>query len=82
MTDHTGRVFTYEIKNGHLTGAVRPDGGAFAYAYDGNGKLSAVTNPRGITTVENEFDEDHRTTLQRFPDGTTMSMNTTMKKRE
>lgn len=73
VSDHTGRIFTYEIKDGRLIGAVRPDGGAFAYAYDGNGKLSAVTNPRGIVTVENEFDEDHRTTLQKFPDGTTMS---------
>ena len=73
VTDHTGRTFAYEIKDGRLVGAVRPDGGASAYAYDGNGKLSAVTNPRGITTVENEFDEDCRTTLQKFPDGTTMS---------
>ncbi len=73
VADHTGRTFTYEIKDGRLMGAVRPDGGAFAYAYDGNGKLSAVTNPRGIITVENEFDENHRTTLQKFPDGTIMS---------
>ena len=65
VTDHTGRVFAYEIKDGRLTEAMRPDGGAFAYTYDGNGKLSAGTNPRGIITVENQFDEDHFNSLTR-----------------
>ncbi|MBP3457578.1 MAG: hypothetical protein J6K58_00020, partial [Lachnospiraceae bacterium] len=73
VTDHTGRTFFYEIRDRHLVKAVRPDGGTFTYSYDGNGKLAAVTNPRGIVTVENEFDEKHRTTLQKFPDGTSMS---------
>ncbi len=73
VTDHTGRNFHYEIKNGHLLSAVRPDGAGFTYEYDGNGKLISVTNPRGICTVENEYDENHRTTLQKFPDGTQMT---------
>ncbi len=72
VTDHTGRTFSYEVSGGRLVGAVRPDGGAFTYEYDGNGKLAGVTNPRGILTVENEFDEQYRTTLQKFPDGTKM----------
>lgn len=41
-----------------------------------------MTNPRGITTVENEFDENHRTTLQKFPDGTTMSYEYDDEKRQ
>ena len=73
VADHTGRIFTYEVKDGRLLRAVRPDGGAFLYEYNGNGKLESVTNPRGIVTVENVFDERHRTTCQRFPDGTQMS---------
>ena len=72
VTDHTGRTVTYEIKDGYLITVIRPDKTSFTYSYSGSGKLAAVKNPRGIITVENEFDSMNRTTLQRFPDGTEM----------
>ena len=53
--------------------ATLPDGTAFRYGYTPQGKLEQVENPREIVTVENFFDEENRTTLQKFPDGTQMS---------
>ena len=50
-----------------------PDGNTFRYGYTPQGKLEHVENQSGIVTVENFFDEEHRTTLQKFPDGTQMS---------
>ncbi|MCB7119091.1 hypothetical protein LIZ83_16630, partial [Mediterraneibacter faecis] len=56
-----------------LKEATLPDGNAFRYGYTPQGKLEQVENPREIVTVENFFDEENRTTLQKFPDGTQMS---------
>lgn len=72
VTDSMGRVVRYEIEDGKLTKVTRPDGTTFKYTYTLNGKLKSVENPRAIVTVENEFDLEHRTTCQKFPDGTTM----------
>ena len=72
VTDHAGRSFAYEVKGGRLYRAIRPDGRSFVYEYNGSGKLAGVTNPRGITTVENEYDEKDRAVSQKFPDGTGM----------
>lgn len=73
VEDHTGRSLSYKYQGGLLKEVTLPDGNTFRYGYTPQGKLEHVENPRGIVTVENFFDEEHRTTLQKFPDGTQMS---------
>ena len=73
VEDHTGRCLSYQYQGDLLKEVTLPDGNTFRYVYTPQGKLEQVENPRGIVTVENFFDEEHRTTLQKFPDGTQMS---------
>jgi len=73
VEDHTGRCVAYRYQGELLKEATLPDGTAFRYGYTPQGKLEQVENPREIVTVENFFDEENRTTLQKFPDGTQMS---------
>ena len=73
VEDHVGRCLSYQYQGGLLKEVTLPDGNTFRYGYTPQGKLEQVENPRGIVTVENFFDEEHRTTLQKFPDGTRMS---------
>ena len=73
VEDHTGRGVAYRYQGELLKEATLPDGNAFRYGYTSQGKLEQVENPREIVTVENFFDEENRTTLQKFPDGTQMS---------
>ena len=73
VQDHTGRSLSYKYQGGLLKEVTLPDGNTFRYGYTPKGKLEHVENQRGIVTVENFFDEGHRTTLQKFPDGTQMS---------
>ena len=73
VEDHVGRCLSYQYQGGLLKEVTLPDGNTFRYGYTPQGKLEQVENPRGIVTVENFFDEEHRTTLQKFPDGTQMS---------
>ena len=73
VEDHTGRSLSYKYQGGLLKEVTLPDGNTFRYGYTPQGKLEHVENQRGIVTVENFFDEEHRTTLQKFPDGTQMS---------
>ena len=73
VKDHAGRSLSYKYQGGLLKEVRLPDGNTFRYGYTPQGKLEQVENQRGIVTVENFFDEEHRTTLQKFPDGTQMS---------
>ncbi len=73
VEDHTGREVRYEFTGGYLNTVVMPSGNSYCYSYTAEGKLESVQNPRGIVTVENTYDNQHRTTKQRFPDGTVMS---------
>ena len=73
VEDHAGRGVAYKYQGELLKETTLPDGTAFRYGYTPQGKLEQVENPRGIVTVENFFDEENRTTLQKFPDGTQMS---------
>lgn len=73
VTDHTGRMVQYEVEGSCLKAATMPSGHSFRYAYTPGGKLESVMNPRGIVTVENAFDGQHRTIKQTFPDGTSMA---------
>ena len=71
--DHVGRCLSYQYQGGLLKEVTLRMGSTFRYGYTPQGKLEQVENQRGIVTVENFFDEEHRTTLQKFPDGTRMS---------
>ena len=82
VTDHAGRTITYRMEGELLQEVSTPMGHRMSYEYTAEGKLKGVTNPRGIKTVENEFDEKMRTTLQRFPDGGQMSYEYDDEKRE
>ena len=73
VEDHVGRCLSYQYQGGLLKEVRLPDGNTFRYGYTPQGKLEQVENPRGIVTVENFFDAEYRTTLQKFPDGTQMS---------
>ena len=73
VKDHAGRSLSYKYQGGLLKEVRLPDGNTFRYGYTPQGKLEHVENQSGIVTVENFFDEEHRTTLQKFPDGTQMS---------
>ena len=73
VEDHTGRSVAYRYQGELLKEVTLPDENTFRYGYTPQGKLEHVENQRGIVTVENFFDEEHRTTLQKFPDGTQMS---------
>jgi len=72
VADHAGRRIVYEMQGELLTGVSTPDGHWHRYGYTAEGKLECVQNPEEIITVENTFDEQMRTTKQRFPDGGTM----------
>ncbi|MCB5654435.1 hypothetical protein LIQ95_20200, partial [[Ruminococcus] gnavus] len=63
VEDHTGRCLSYQYQGGLLKEVRLPDGNTFRYGYTPQGKLEQVENQRGIVTVENFFDEEHRTTL-------------------
>ena len=82
ITDHAGRTITYRMEGELLQEVSTPMGHRMSYEYTADGKLKGVTNPREIRTVENEFDEKNRTTLQRFPDGGQMSYEYDDEKRE
>ena len=82
VTDHAGRQITYGMEGELLTGVTTPAGHRMRYEYTSDGKLKGVTNPRGIRTVENEFDSKMRTTLQKFPDGGQMAYAYDDEKRE
>jgi YD repeat-containing protein len=73
VSDHTGRSVTYQMSDNRLAEVCTPMGHPYRYGYSPSGKLEWVENPRGIRTVENEYDDQQRTTHQVFPDGTTMS---------
>lgn len=82
VTDHTGRTISYRMEKDLLTGVSTPQGHWMNYEYTADGKLKSVINPRGIRTVENEFDSKMRTILQKFPDGSRMSYAYDDEKRE
>ena len=71
VEDHTGRGVAYKYQGELLKEATLPDGNAFRYGYTPQGNWSRWRTQGGIVTVENFFDEENRTTLQKFPDGTT-----------
>ena len=75
ISDHTGRKSTFTYTNNTLTKATHPTGAEHLYIYDNMGRLSELVNPRGITTVKSEYDNENRVVKQYLPDSGIMSLS-------
>ena len=71
VTDHSGRTVSYRYR-GRLLESVTSGDRVTVYGYSREGFLSDVTDPRGITIVHNEYDEEGRVVRQYFPDDSEM----------
>lgn len=77
MTDITGRTvtYTYDIsyyqgtRTGLLKSVTNPEGGITQYQYDSQGRMTAIIDPRGNTTVRNIYDLNSRICRQEQADG-------------
>lgn len=68
--DHSGRHCTFQYnEEGDLIYATNPQNERVEYSYDTAGHLSAIVDATGVMALYNEYDEQDRTVLQRFPDG-------------
>ncbi|MDC7278415.1 DUF6531 domain-containing protein, partial [Butyrivibrio fibrisolvens] len=74
VTDHTGRFvcYTYDEKM-QLTEITELDGAVRKFTYTEDGKIKDVINPKGIVAITNEYDKQHRTVKQSFPDNSVMT---------
>ncbi len=82
VTDHTGRIIHYKMRDDLLCGVTTPTGYWIKYTYTLGGKLLGIINACGNTIVENEYDLKMRTTYQHFADGSEMYFAYDDEKRE
>jgi len=75
VSDHSGRKVELEYKDNRLVKAVHPSGAVFSYDYNQKGLLSKITNPVGINSICNQYDENNRTISQSFADGGTYALD-------
>ena len=68
VADHTGRVVSFEYDGVKLISTTHPNGGVFKYEYDTRDKLQKITNPMGVDSVWNRYDEKGRTITQYLAD--------------
>ncbi|MBP5325832.1 MAG: hypothetical protein J6Y86_10130 [Pseudobutyrivibrio sp.] len=73
VTDHSGRSVSYAYENRRLTTITEPDGAVRKFTYDSENRIKDVINPKGITSITNEYDSEGRTVKQSFPDSTVMT---------
>ncbi len=64
-----------------LASVTYADGTTASYDYSEDGKISEVTNQRGIKAITNTYDSQGRTIKQSFPDGGVMTYDYDDKKR-
>jgi len=75
IADHTNRKVTFEYDQGQLIKATQPCGAAFQYEYVTHSEnpdlvsICKITNPRGIDSLHNTYDEKGRTIVQHMADG-------------
>ncbi|WP_248404834.1 DUF6531 domain-containing protein [Butyrivibrio fibrisolvens] len=91
LKDHAGRVVKYTYKSVSepddpksvqvLESVTYADGTTASYDYSKDGKISEVTNQRGIKAITNTYDSQGRTIKQSFPDGGVMTYAYDDKKR-
>jgi RHS repeat-associated protein len=70
--DNIGRTVTYSYDScgaGLLCKVTDANGGTTSYTYDSNGNMTAITNPRGITSANNTYDSNNRAISQSRSDG-------------
>ncbi len=73
ISDHAGRKISFAYQEGRFYSITDLLGGVTVFTYGKKGKIETITNPRGITSVTNQFDHRGRTVKQAFPDGGEMS---------
>jgi len=69
VCDHTGRSASFEYNNGQLTKVTHPSGATFQYEYGDHGFINRIIDPLGVAAVDNEYDSEGRTVLQRLANG-------------
>jgi len=69
ITDHTNRAVTFEYEENHLSRVTHATGAVYQYHYDSKGRIKEVTNPLGITAINNKYDTNSRAARQLLPDG-------------
>ena len=72
VEDQSGRKILLTYKENLLETVTLPDGGVYQYQYGVDGRISHVENAGGVTTICNDYDNKHRITRQKFPDGGVM----------
>ncbi|SFU67644.1 DUF6531 domain-containing protein [Butyrivibrio sp. M55] len=73
VTDQAGRCVSYAYDDDRLTEIKEADGAVRKFTYTEDGRIKDVVNPRGITAVTNEYDNQGRIKRQSFPDNTFMT---------
>lgn len=68
VSDSTGRSVSYNYDaNGNLAGYIDAEGKLWSYGYDANHRMTSVTNPLGITTINNTYDDLGKVDSQTAP---------------
>lgn len=73
LTDQTGRSVCYTYENKRLVEIRELDGAIRRFTYTVDGRIKDVINPKGITAITNEYDDQGRTVKQTFPDDSVMT---------
>ena len=73
LTDQTGRSVCYTYENKRLVEIRELDGAIRRFTYTADGRIKDVINPKGITAITNEYDDQGRTVKQTFPDDSVMT---------
>ena len=84
ITDSIGRSIKYTYETDPFNPYPRlkevdyPDTSYIAYGYDSSGRMSTITNGKGVTEVTNVYNSDNRITSQTHPDGGVYTFNYTV----
>ncbi|NLL78915.1 MAG: RHS repeat protein [Clostridiales bacterium] len=73
MCDHTGREVRYLYEKGRLSGTEGPEGERLCYRYGQNNRMERVETADGEVLLENRYDRERRVSLQKFPEGESLS---------
>ena len=79
ITDPIGRSVSYTYNSqGTLASVTDVNGGLTSYSYDGQNDLLSITDPRGITYLQNTYDQNGRVIQQVAADGGVTTFNYTL----
>ncbi|MGB9146789.1 MAG: RHS repeat-associated core domain-containing protein [Acidobacteriaceae bacterium] len=68
--DNLGRQTSYTYNaDGYLATATDANRGVTSYTYDGGGNMLSITDPRGITYIQNVYDDNDMVTQQTLANG-------------